>query len=97
MQNVVLAKQLLNYINLRNTTKKSDVWTTPSKVKIPWITKLLYSTLETIGMITSHLSMDNGRFATFKNIKSMFGLRNKTLLDIIVPHHGGIQFHGRIT
>jgi hypothetical protein len=35
LQNMVLTKQLPNYINLRNITEKGDVQRTPSKVKIP--------------------------------------------------------------
>jgi hypothetical protein len=94
---MVPAEQSPNYINLCKTTEKYDVRRTPSKVRIPRITKLFHATLEIIRMITSHLSMNNERFAAFRNIESMLGLRNRTLLDIIVPHHGGVQFHGRIT
>jgi hypothetical protein len=41
-------------------------------------------------MTTSHPAMSNARFTTFRNTKFVFGLKNITLLDIIVPQQGGI-------
>jgi hypothetical protein len=45
-------------------------------------------------MTKTHLVVNHARLAIFRNIESMFGLRNKALPDTIIPQHNGITFHG---
>ncbi len=56
-QNVILTTQLQNYKNPHNTTKKGDVQRTPSKVKIPRITRLFHFVPERVKMTTNHFEL----------------------------------------
>jgi hypothetical protein len=92
---MVITTQLQNYRNLRNITEKGDARKTPFEGRIPQITGLCHSTLKRVTMITNHLALNNARLATFRSIKSMSRLRNRTLLDTTTFKSSGIPIHGR--
>jgi hypothetical protein len=92
---VVIATQLQNYRNFCSTTKQGDVQRTPYKGRILRIIRPCHYALEKVKMTTNYLVRSLTRLATFISAKSMFGARNRTLLDPTSLNNSGIQIHGQ--
>jgi prolipoprotein diacylglyceryltransferase len=45
-------------------------------------------------MTTNHFVLNHTKLATFRNIESMLGARNRILLEFTKLNNNGIQIHG---